>query len=317
VIARVAWRDGVHIVGTSLWCDANRPREVCFASRGDAMPTARHGQLIATAETLALLSRPGARPAAALTPPFNRPFTLGQVRLELFRSGSGLGAASLAVDLEGQRIVYAGAVHLERCDVRSCDTLVIDCEYGQPHYQFPPVDETRAAVQAFCARVIETGGVAVLLARGVTKAIELALLAAGADMPVLAHRAFSDPIRRLGAGAKVPLIRRATPKPTGGRVLLWPLAARTALSGLTLPAGSQTALVSGTALDRELVARLSIDAAFPWADRAGHQDLLSYIRASGAQWVFALGRGADAVLSALPRTCDTRALAPPQQMALF
>ena len=92
----VTWRDGVHLTGTSIWCDALRARDVCFVSRANAVTTARHGQLCATAETLALLDSGdrGRRPSSVLPVPYARPFTLGTRRIELFRSGAGLGAAS-------------------------------------------------------------------------------------------------------------------------------------------------------------------------------------------------------------------------------
>ena len=33
----VVWRDGVHVVGTPIWCDARRARELCFVSRADRL----------------------------------------------------------------------------------------------------------------------------------------------------------------------------------------------------------------------------------------------------------------------------------------
>ena len=34
--APVSWRDGIHITGTPLWCDALRTRDVCFLSSPNA-----------------------------------------------------------------------------------------------------------------------------------------------------------------------------------------------------------------------------------------------------------------------------------------
>ena len=34
-LAPVTWRDGVHLTGTPIWCDARRRRDVCFVSRAD------------------------------------------------------------------------------------------------------------------------------------------------------------------------------------------------------------------------------------------------------------------------------------------
>jgi hypothetical protein len=85
----VVWRDGVHVAGTPIWCDARRARDLCFVSAADRVGRAGHGQLIATAATLAQL---GAAPGPHLAVPYRRPFTLGTLRLELMPSGHALGA---------------------------------------------------------------------------------------------------------------------------------------------------------------------------------------------------------------------------------
>ncbi len=95
----VTWRDGVHVTGTMLWFDARRAREVCVVSSIDRVARAGqagHGQLIATAPTLAMLGVAGGAHGVgggvALATPTRRPFTLGQVQLELVPSGHTLGA---------------------------------------------------------------------------------------------------------------------------------------------------------------------------------------------------------------------------------
>jgi hypothetical protein len=103
----VTWRDGVHLSGTPIWCDARRRRDVCFVSSAERVGKSGHGQLIGTPITLALL---GAVGHGHLAVPLLRPFTLGTLRLELIPSGRGLGAAALHVDLGGRTVLYAGAI---------------------------------------------------------------------------------------------------------------------------------------------------------------------------------------------------------------
>jgi hypothetical protein len=91
--APVTWRDGVHLTGTPIWCDARRRRGVCFVSSAENVG-ADHGQLIATPQTLALI---GAKHQLGV--PLHRPFTLGTLRLELIPSGRAIrGAAVRAAD---------------------------------------------------------------------------------------------------------------------------------------------------------------------------------------------------------------------------
>jgi len=68
----VTWRDGVHLTGTPIWCDARRRRDVCFVSSADRVGRTGHGQLIGTAITLAML---GARAAGHLAVPLRQRFT--------------------------------------------------------------------------------------------------------------------------------------------------------------------------------------------------------------------------------------------------
>ena len=104
------WRDGVHIAGTHLWCDARRARTLSFVSHAGQPLPGPHRQLLCTERTLRLLSL-GEKdaPKDALQSPYSRPFSLGGLRLELFPSGYLPGAASLLLSLPGERkVAYVG-----------------------------------------------------------------------------------------------------------------------------------------------------------------------------------------------------------------
>src|SRR5262245_44831781 len=104
----VEWREGVHIVGTPLWCDARHTREACFVSSARVPGARRHRQVLATDVTLRLLPEAHERAKhSTLAVPLGRPFTLGTLRLELFRSGFMPGAASLMIESKGVRVIYA------------------------------------------------------------------------------------------------------------------------------------------------------------------------------------------------------------------
>jgi len=122
--APVTWRDGVHLTGTPIWCDARRRRGVCFVSSAENVG-ADHGQLIATPQTLALI---GAKHQLGV--PLHRPFTLGTLRLELIPSGRGFGAAALHVDLGGHSVLYAGAIR--GAAVRAADAVIVASPLAEP-----------------------------------------------------------------------------------------------------------------------------------------------------------------------------------------
>jgi hypothetical protein len=323
----VTWRDGVHIQGTSLWCDATRARDVCFVSTAHSVESARHGQLIATAETLAMLSRRDKRqqPISQLSVPYARPFTLGTTRIELLRSGHCIGGASMVVDVDGQRVLYAGMVDPRpgglggAADMRACDTLVIDATYGDRRFRFPPVDEVAAEVSGLVAEVTGAGGVAVLLVTSACKGLDVAARL-GDHVTLSSHRMIHHAAQHLRAtGVELPRIRRFSGKRAqSGRVLLWPANRRDALDSVELPIGSQIALLSGRALDADATAEVRADAAFAWSNCAGFDELLQYLESSGASRVFLTSRFAEPLAAALDsEQRSARPLGPPRQMSLF
>src|SRR4051812_48627747 len=160
--APVSWRDGVHLTGTPIWCDARRRRDVCFVSSADRVVRAGHGQLIGTPITLALI----ADETGHLAVPVHRPFTLGTLRLGLIPSGRSLGAAALHVDTGAGTVLYAGAIRTvgeDAAEVRSCDALVVGAPFGEPHHRFPKVDEVCDQLVAWVRRQLKANRTPVLV----------------------------------------------------------------------------------------------------------------------------------------------------------
>lgn len=320
----MSWRDGVHLGGTPIWCDARRTRDICFVSAAHAIATPRHGQLIATAPTLALLGRAsaGAQPASQLSVPYGRPFTLGTRRLELFRSGHAIGSASLLVQVDDSKVVYAGQVAPRgeglggEADLRSCDVLAIDARYGDERFAFPETAAVAAEVAAFCARVVTAGGAAVLRVTSPSKGLDVAARLAALDptLPLVAHRSIHQPAQRLGDVEGLPRLRRAKKDASAASVLLWPLGVEPG----PLPPASAVALVSGLAQDPGAVAAAGADEAFAWSNAADAASLQAYVDATGAGAVYLLGGGSDGFVEALAAGGRSVVrLAPPEQMRLF
>jgi len=320
----VSWRDGVHITGTPIWCDARRARDVCFVSHGEAVRIARHGQLVATSETLSLLARSDARRQAetVLAVPYGRPFTLGTRRLELFPSGHAIGAASLLVDIDGHRIVYAGPVHPRGgglggpAALRACQTLVVDARYGDRRYSFPDLADVAGEVAAHCRTTIDRGGCAVLVVA--SSSLGLDVCSQLEPLRPIAHRAIHRAARRFTDRDGVPSVRRFSGTARGGDVIVWPVAARDALDRIELPAGSSRVLLSGDALDPSSLQTARVDAAFPWTNEADYRALLDYIDATGAERLYFTNRHGETLARETHRaTRPARALGPPVQMNLF
>jgi hypothetical protein len=295
----VTWRDGVHLTSTPIWCDARRRRDVCFVSAADRIGRAGHGQLIGTAETIAML---GGASAGDLAVPLRKPFTLGTLRLELIASGRGFGAASLQVDLGTRRVLYAGPVRtsdvVQPAEVRACDALVVAAPIGEARHRLPARGDAAARVAEWAREKLAHGLTPHLVVDSILDGFEVAgdLAAAGIDVVATAAlRVPGGPALRAPGRDRHAVVRLASDRPR---------------------AREQTrshvfALVSLRALEP---AR-GFNAQFPWPFATDRAQLLAWIDQSGAREVFVTGSGADAIAAALgPRA---RVLGPPQQMTLF
>jgi hypothetical protein len=323
----VSWHGGVHIEGTPLWCDARRVSDVCFVSNAFAVPAMRHGQLIATRETLALMAREHRHclPQSQLPVPCGRPFTLGEIRLELFRSGHIVGGASLAVERGGQRVVYAGVVNPHggglggQADVRRCDILVIDAAYGDPAHQFPPIAAAREQTIAFVRDTLTAGDLPVLAVTSPGKAMDVASALAVLGRPLRAHRAIHQAARKLTrAGVVVPRLRRWAGTFKDNEIILWladslPVPARRSRGFVP-----RVALISGRAGELAQRRAGAPDAAIPWSNRADHGELRRYVLATGAKHVLVTGRYSHRFAAELAGAgLSSRALGPAHQLSLF
>ena len=315
--APVSWRDGVHLTGTPIWCDARRKRDICFVSSLDGRPAG--AQLIGTPATLALLAAKG---SGHLAVPVRQRFTLGTVRLQLIPSGRGLGAAALHADIAGRTVMYAAAVRTfagglgDAAEVRSCDALVVDAPYGEPHHVFPPLEKVIDEVHTWTRAELAGARRPVLFADSVLDALEIACSLAAHGIPVSSSKNVRDAAARASTLAPLPghaaeAIARVGKEP---RAVVW---LDNDHAGLRKAIGTyrfSTALASGRAIAvRDSGA--GYDAVFAWACSADRAQLLAWIDATGARSVFITGSCADAIAATLgPRA---RVLGPPQQMALF
>src|SRR5262245_22523913 len=136
-------RAGLHLTGTALWLDARRKSELSFVSHAHADHIARHERVIATQATLRLMAHRLGKLPAALPAPYNRPFELGSLFIELLPAGHILGSAQLRVTRsDGHRVLYTGDINFqpsltaEPAQLAECDTLVLESTFGHPRYHF-------------------------------------------------------------------------------------------------------------------------------------------------------------------------------------
>jgi putative mRNA 3-end processing factor len=329
-------RGGVCVTGTNITCDAaGSASDLVFLSHARAVgqpgqrrfPLRRGGrqELLATARTLALLGRAGeGLRRHALPAPFGRPFVLGACRVELVPSGHLPGAASLLCEVDGRRVLYAGAVRrdspglgAEPAEVPRADALCLDGTFGHPRFAFPTQEEALGQVRRFVAEARAAARAPVILASPFGVALDIAKALAADGIALRGHRSVVGAAAAFRAvGVAVPAILRFDRKLAPGEALLWPPEARDApLLGVLID--PLFAFVSGLCLDPEARGRLRADVGIALPDRSGYPELLAYVEATGAREV-AVTRGfsQDLATDLCARGYDAYALGPPRQMEL-
>ncbi len=298
----VTWRQGVHIVGSALWCDALRSQELCFVSSAMAIakPQRRAGTLLTTQTTLSLLSAVARAPEAAqLVSPLGRPFFWGSLRLELFANGDLPGSASLWVKLPSdERVIYAGQPSellsslVEPMQLRPAETLVLSAPWAQKLDELPTVDELCELIHHERALATAQGVPLLIRCSSLSKLCEL--LPKLQMETVKAHAGLTKALRFCEAlpGAKK-LTVASSRSAKSGEILLWPLS----VSPPALPLAPRQFWVS---------------------DGLGRNGLVRYARGTGAKRVFLLSGHCQEVAAALAKhriACEQ--LGPPTQLGLF
>ena len=324
-----SYRAGVRVRDSVLACDATTGSDLIFVSHADVLdgqaarrlPRARPGRrkILTTDATLALSGPAGARLRAhALVAAFGRPFTLGTMRLELFPSGYGHGAASLLCEHEGGRLIYSGPVGAVAAEVRVADALCLDGTFGSARFAFPSPDEALASVSAFARQSLAAGRTPVVLAHARAALLACASELDRAGIGLRAHRALmaAAAIHRR-AGIAVPALTRFAGTLGPGEALLWPAEARDAPALNRLTAATFV-LASGAAADPAAVERARVDAAIRLSGMADYAGLLRYVEATGPREVAVLHAGDGELCRALRlRGIDAYAIGPPEQINLF
>jgi hypothetical protein len=316
------YRAGVRVAGTVVTCDGTAATDLVFLSHAPVL--AAHGrrglpgvgrgrrQLLTTDTTLTLLGPVGERlrPHALVTA-FGRPFTLGELRLELFPSGYLPGAASLLCEQGGRRLVYAGPLG-EQPDVRAAAAVCVDARWAAGGLQLPPRAQAEASLLA-AARDRGAGAAPVLVVDPPGLAPVVAQVLAEEGVPSRTHRKVLESLavyrRALGASRPASAIQRYSGRLAPNELLLW-------------PAGTEVPAQTGKPVPRRavVVGPRAGDApggvAFPIG--ADAPQLVRYVQATGAAEAALVG-APDDHLAGLLQACGvaTYRLGPPRQMPLF
>jgi putative mRNA 3-end processing factor len=316
----VEYNQGIHVQDSVLWLDAPRQTDLCFISHAHVDPAGPHKKILTSEATAALLGRRIGR-VQALTSPFFRRFSLGELDLELHPAGHMLGAAQVRITRDGSQLVYTGDFQLERsltagqAKVLECDVLVLRATYGLPRHVFPDRREAEAELAAWATRTLENGEQPVIFAPPLGKAPELASILSQHGLPVRVHKSIHQVCRTYRSlGVQLANVRCFRASPARGEVIIFPPQLRRS-KAITRLKRVKSSVATGRARD---AADRTEDAVFVISNHADHPALLRYARESKAGKIRLTGPAAAPLAAELAAAGhDASPLQPSEQMALF
>ncbi|MBW2731676.1 MAG: hypothetical protein JRH20_04740 [Deltaproteobacteria bacterium] len=337
MLSLLDFHEGLHLKDTPLWFDAQEPKELCFVSSAMVPGGYRHGKVLTTATTAELMRAMGAaygrgrrvHEPQILVTPFGRPFSLGQLRLELFPSGYVLGASSLLIEHQNKRVVYAGQLSVaphglaERLEARRCDLLVLPYPRGVSDSDVPTEEEVTADIVSFVEESFDCRQVPVLLCPPLAAGPQVAHALAKRGISLKLHRHLFAAFRvyaRLGGLLDMSRMRRYRGQLDVVRrpeALLWPVGLHQS-PALAKLSRARRAVVGARAAEPAYRADLGCCAGFVLGPRGGVEGLIEYIKASGPRQVVFVGGEPDADLRAAIAAAgvDVCHLGPTEQLSL-
>lgn len=190
-------RHGVLLPDAELYLDARDAPGTVFVSHAHADHCSNAARIVCTPETAFLHQlRRGCREAMPVA--FGEPVIVGNATVTLQPAGHVLGAAMLVSESVHGRVAYTGDFKLRHnpftppVTIPRCDTLVMECTFGEPRYVFPPDEEVLRQLYAFIDDAFQDDAVPVLLAYALGKGQEVLhhLTAHGYD--VMLHGAIAS-----------------------------------------------------------------------------------------------------------------------------
>lgn len=290
----VLYNRGIHLPGPGVWLDPHASQSAAVISHAHSDHVQRHDHVISTVPTAAMMRLRGVTRCRFETLPFGRPLDLGPARITLYPAGHILGSAQTLVEWNGVRLLYSGDFKLrpgrsaEPVDVPAADVLIMETTFGRPRYRFPATADVEESIRRFCRESLAAGRAPVLFCYSLGKGQEVLAALAGLDSPIYlqaAHWEMSALYRDFGVS--LPPFRKYQPgQALDGPLLCAPGVRRAAW--FRNIGRIRTAYVSGWAIDPSACRRFGTHAAFPLSDHADYEDLLEYVRLTGAQTVYTM-----------------------------
>lgn len=162
-------RFGLYVPAADLHLDARRAPGLSFVSHAHSDHCSSAPRIVCTRETAELhRRRRGVKEVVTLG--FGQQLALQNATLELAPAGHTLGSAMALVRSDDGVLAYTGDYKLRPSPfstgvtIPRCDTLVMECTFGESRYRFPPDAEVLDRLYAFIDAALAAGDIPVVLA---------------------------------------------------------------------------------------------------------------------------------------------------------
>lgn len=278
------YQRGIHLTEPDLWLDAHGGRGLSFVSHAHADHVARHEHIVCSVPTAHLLRERFGYTAEMTALEYGEPWDHAGHRIVLTPAGHVLGSAMIHITRmsDGNSLLYTGDFKLrqgltaETPHPLPADTVIMECTFGQPHYQFPPLADVRAAIHRWCRDALDHQETPVLLGYSLGKAQEIQALLADGGFSIAVHPAVAEMNTAYGdLGMVLPPWEKYNGDPVGKVLVFPPNTVRS--TQLRKIKSKVTAMVSGWALNAGARFSYQVDEVFPLSDHADFPELLELI----------------------------------------
>ncbi len=288
----IEYNEGIHLKGTDLWFDSKKKVQFSFLSNANLSHLVPHEKVIATPQTLKL-SEEKTRNSVVLACPFNHPFILGKVQVELIPAGYILGSSQIVVELDGKRVIYTGDFKLrrtetaEQAEIKRCDILVMKCVYGLPKYVFPSPESVIDSLMVFIGESLSSGITPILLVDPLGKAEDIVKVLGDKEYKLSLHRSIYKIIKTYEElGISFSNYDRFKPRELEDRVLLIPPYLRGS-DTIERIERKRIGAVMEWAVDKAFVKSVfRADEAFPLSNHADYEELIEMVEVSRPKEVY-------------------------------
>jgi putative mRNA 3-end processing factor len=219
------------------------------------------------------------------------------VKVSLHPAGHIIGSSQIRVEHNGEVWVFSGDYKTEDDGISTafepvpCHTFITECTFGLPIYKWKPQAQIYHSIKEWIISNKAAGRTSVLFAYSLGKAQRILQPISEVTDKILVHGAVYNVHTALAeAGWDLPAVERVTPdtpkESLKGAVVIAPSSAE-GTSWMKKFSPYAVGVCSGWMQVRGAVRRRNVDAGFILSDHADWDGLLTAVKATGAQQVYA------------------------------